>query len=126
MGNLYAHHWPFKQPVTSRGVRRSAFHDRLAGLGGLLRGGGRLGAGQLVRSGKGKEAVYDYSWGRQNWFDYSAAEHMAVREGVGVYDLSSMAVFLLQGPDSERVLQRICANNVAVDLGPGGLHPASQ
>jgi len=116
VGNLYAHHWPFKQPVTSRGVRRSPFHDRLAGMGacfGVVAGWERAN----WFAPPGMEASYGYSWGRQNWFDYSAAEHMAVREGVGVYDLTSMAVFLLQGPDSEQVLQRICANDVAVPKG---------
>ena len=30
VGLLYAMHWPFRQPATARGVRRSALHDRLA------------------------------------------------------------------------------------------------
>jgi 4-methylaminobutanoate oxidase (formaldehyde-forming) len=39
---------------------------------------------------------------------------MAVRENVGVYDLSSMAKFLVQGHDALAELQRICANNLDV------------
>ena len=116
VGNLYAHHWPFKQPHTSRGARRSPFHDRLAQRGscfGVVAGWER--ANWFAPAGK--KAEYEYSWGRQNWFDWSAAEHMAVRQGVGVYDLSSMAVFLMQGPDSEQVLQRLCGGDVAVPLG---------
>jgi len=66
---------------------------------------------------KGVEPKYEYSWGRQNWFEHSAAEHMAVRENVGVYDLSSMAQFVVQGPDAEKVLQNICANDVAGPIG---------
>ncbi len=31
----------------------------------------------------GTTAAYEYSYGRQNWFAHSAAEHRAVREGVG-------------------------------------------
>ena len=61
--------------------------------------------------------AYEYSYGRQNWFDYSAAEHRAVREAVGVFDLSSFGKFLVQGPDAEVVLNRICANDVAVPVG---------
>ena len=45
------------------------------------------------------------------------AEHMAVRENVGVYDLTSMANFLMQGPDAMAELQHICANNVDVPIG---------
>ena len=33
VGAAYAVHWPYLQPVTSRGVRRSALHDRLAARG---------------------------------------------------------------------------------------------
>ena len=116
VGNLYALHWPFKQPRTSRGARRSAFHDRLAERGacfGVVAGWERAN----WFAPQGVEPKYEYSWGRQNWFEHSAREHLAVRNGVGVYDLSSMAVFLMQGPDSGKVLQRICANNVAVPKG---------
>ncbi len=33
LGLLYAMHWPFRQPETGRGARRSAFHDRLEARG---------------------------------------------------------------------------------------------
>jgi 4-methylaminobutanoate oxidase (formaldehyde-forming) len=66
---------------------------------------------------EGVEPKHEYSWHRQNWFPYQAEEHMAVREGVGMYDLSSMGKFLVQGRDAETVLQKICANDVAVPVG---------
>ena len=116
VGNLYADHWPFKQPHTARPVRTSVLHDRLAGLGacfGVTAGWER--ANWFARPGLAAE--YAYSWGRQNWFDCSAEEHMAVREGVGLYDLSSMGKFLLQGRDAEAAAQKICANDVAVPPG---------
>jgi glycine cleavage system T protein len=116
VGLLYAHHWPYRQPETARGVRCSPLHDRLAARGacfGVVAGWER--ANWFAPPGVAPE--YRYGWGRQNWFAYSAAEHRAVREGVGLYDLSSMAKFELQGPDSEAVLQRICANDVAVHAG---------
>jgi 4-methylaminobutanoate oxidase (formaldehyde-forming) len=65
----------------------------------------------------GIDPKYEYSWGRQNWFDYSAAEHMAVRNGVGLYDLTSMANFRCQGRDAKDVLQRVCANDIDVPVG---------
>lgn len=116
VGRLYADHWPFRQHDTARNVRRSVLHDRLATRGacfGVVAGWERAN----WFAPEGVEPKYEYSWGRQNWFDYSAAEHMAVREGVGIYDLSSMAVFLLQGRDAEPILQRIAANDVNVTLG---------
>jgi 4-methylaminobutanoate oxidase (formaldehyde-forming) len=66
---------------------------------------------------EGIEPKYEYSWGRQNWFDYSADEHLAVRNGVGVYDLTSFAKFRCEGPDATSVLQRISANNIDGPIG---------
>jgi 4-methylaminobutanoate oxidase (formaldehyde-forming) len=66
---------------------------------------------------KGEKAEYVYSYGRQNWFPYAAAEHRAVREGVALFDMTSFGKFLVQGRDAEKVLQNICANNVAVPAG---------
>src|SRR3546814_13635606 len=64
-----------------------------------------------------EQPEYRYSWGRQNWFDHAAAEHKAVREGVGLFDLTSFAKFRVEGRDAEAVLQRISANDVAVAPG---------
>jgi 4-methylaminobutanoate oxidase (formaldehyde-forming) len=116
VGLLYADHWPFKQPQTARSVRRSPLHDRLEARGacfGVVAGWERAN----WFAPEGVEPKYEYGWGRQNWFEYSAAEHMAVRKGVGVYDLTSMAKFRCQGRDATAVLQRICANDVDVPIG---------
>ena len=67
---------------------------------------------------KGVEPKYEYSWGRQNWFEYSAREHMNIRENVGIYDLTSMGKFLFQGKDARKNSpEAICANDVAVPVG---------
>ena len=60
---------------------------------------------------------YEYSYGRQNWFEHSANEHRAVRNAVGVFDQSSFAKFRLEGADATRVLNRVCANDI--DVAPG-------
>ncbi|HLZ99740.1 MAG TPA: aminomethyltransferase family protein, partial [Steroidobacteraceae bacterium] len=61
--------------------------------------------------------IYAYSYGRQNWFEHSAREHRAVRDGVGIFDQSSFAKFRLEGRDALKVLNRVCANDVAVAPG---------
>ncbi len=116
LGLLYAMHWPFRQPETARGVRRSVLHDRLAARGACF---GETAGWERANwyAPAGVEPVYAYSYGRQNWFAHSAAEHQAVRESVGLFDLSSFGKFLVQGPDAEAVLNRICANDVAVPVG---------
>jgi Glycine cleavage system T protein (aminomethyltransferase) len=60
---------------------------------------------------------YEYSFGRPNWFEHSAAEHRAVREAVGVFDTSSFGKLLVQGRDAAAVLQRVSAGDVAAEPG---------
>ena len=116
LGLLYDMHWPFRQPATARGVRRSVLHDRLKDLGACF---GETAGWERANwfAPAGVKAEYQYSYGRQNWFEHSAAEHKAVRQAVGLFDQSSFAKFVVQGPDAERVLNRICANDVAVPVG---------
>ena len=116
LGLLYAMHWPFRQPETARGVRRSILHDRLAAQGACF---GETAGWERPNwyAPAGVKAEYAYSYGRQNWFDYSAAEHQAVRNAVGIFDQSSFAKFVVQGPDAEAVLNRISANNMSVPVG---------
>ena len=113
---LYANHWPFRQVETARPVRRTVLHDRVASRGacfGVVMGWERAN----WYAPPGIPPTYAYSFGRQNWFPYVAEEHRAVRETVGVFDQSSFAKLLLEGPDAETLLQHLCANDVAVAPG---------
>ena len=116
LGLLYAMHWPHRQKESARGARRSPLHDRLAARGACF---GEVAGWERANwfAPEGVRPVYEYSYGRQNWFDHSAEEHRAVREAVGLFDQTSFGKFLLQGRDSREVLQRICAGDV--DVPPG-------
>ncbi len=56
-------------------------------------------------------------WERDDAFAIRADEHRVVREAVGMLDMSLMAKFIVQGRDAERVLNLVCANDVAVPVG---------
>ncbi len=118
LGLLYATHFPFRQFETARGVRQSAVHDRLVAAGACH---GEAFGWERPNwyAPAGVEAKYEYSYGRQNWFEYSAAEHRAVRDSVGLFDQSSFAKFRLEGRDAMRVLNYVCANDI--DVAPGRL-----
>jgi 4-methylaminobutanoate oxidase (formaldehyde-forming) len=118
LGLLYATHYPFKQYETARGVRRSAIHDRLVAAGACH--GEAYGWERPNWYGEpGSTPRYEYSYGRQNWFEANAAECKAVRETVGLFDQSSFAKFRIEGRDACAVLNRVCANDV--DVAPGKL-----
>ena len=116
LGLLYAMHWPFRQAESARGVRKSALHDRLAAAGACF---GEVAGFERANwfGAPGTQPRYEYSYGRQYWFEHSAAEHQAVRERVGLFDQSSFAKFVLRGRDATAVLGRICANDIDVPIG---------
>jgi len=58
----------------------------------------------------GREEDYSYRW--NNTFDVVRDECLAVRERVGLLDLSGFAKYEVSGPDAESFLNRICANRM--------------
>ncbi|HET7408595.1 MAG TPA: FAD-dependent oxidoreductase [Paracoccaceae bacterium] len=116
LGLLYADHFPYRQPETARGLRRSPIHEHLKARGAVFgEAAGWERANWFAREGQARE--YRYSWGRQNWFDNAAEEHRAVREGVGLFDMTSFGKIRVEGPDAEDVLQRICGADIRVAPG---------
>ena len=116
LGLLYADHFPNRQFATSRGVRRSPLHQHLADRGAVFgEAAGWERANWFAR--KGQEREYRYDWGRQNWFDNQRAEHMAVRTGVGLFDMTSFGKIRVEGRDACALLNRLCAGELDVPAG---------
>jgi 4-methylaminobutanoate oxidase (formaldehyde-forming) len=118
LGHTYAMHWPFYQYKTARDRIQSPLHQVLKEQGACFGEVAGYERPNWFAQG-GAKAEYQYSYKRQNWFDFYAEEHRAVRESVGIYDISSFAKFEVAGPDAEQALQWICAGDVAVE--PGNL-----
>ncbi|HIG26184.1 MAG TPA: FAD-dependent oxidoreductase [Acidimicrobiia bacterium] len=116
LGLLYAMHWPFRQVETARGVRKSPFFDRLNALGACH---GEAGGWERPNwfAPAGVEPEYQYTYGRQNWFEHSAAEHRACREGAALFDQTSLAKLLVQGPDAARLLNHLSSADIDVEPG---------
>lgn len=112
LGMVYQTHFPGKSMQTARGIKRSPVHDRLAAQGAYFRDvSGWEGADWYAGPGQTAK-VEELTWGRQNWFDTWAREHRAIREGVGLMDMSFMAKFRVQGSDAGAVLDRMSTNRV--------------
>jgi 4-methylaminobutanoate oxidase (formaldehyde-forming) len=116
LGLLYAMHWPYYQYRTARGARRSVLHDRLVAAGACM--GETAGWERPMWFGSpGSTPEYEYSYGRQNWFDACGEECRAVRDGVALFDQASFAKFIVQGPDAGAILNRMSTANVDVPVG---------
>lgn len=116
LGLLYAMHWPNRQFETARNARRTPFHDRLLSAGAVM---GELHGWERANwfAGPADNPVYEYSFGHQNWFDATRREAQGVQNGVGLFDQTSMAKFLVQGKDAGRILNRISTANMLVEPG---------
>ncbi len=116
LGLHYAIAYPGREPGTARDLRQTPLHSRLAARG--ARFGTRMGwerPSYFVPSGESVSETLTFD--RPGWFERVAAEHRAAREAVAVFDQSSFGKLLVQGRDAERLLQRVCANDLAVKPG---------
>ncbi|HEY6434710.1 MAG TPA: FAD-dependent oxidoreductase, partial [Acetobacteraceae bacterium] len=116
LGLHYAMPWPNRELASARPLRRSPLYDRLAAEGAVF--GSKMGwerANWFAQPSSPRETAY--SFGRQNWFAAVGEEHRACRESVALFDMTSFAKLLLQGRDAERVLQHLCANDMAIPPG---------
>ncbi len=116
LGLVYACHYPTRAPLTARGAKRSAFHERLAA------------AGAFFRDVSGWESPDWYSpdeppdpgplsFGRMRWFPLWQAEHEAARSAVIAMEMSFMSKFFVEGRDAAAVLDRISTARVAGTVG---------
>ena len=116
LGLLYADHFPYRQKATARGIRRTPFHHHLLEQGAVM---GELAGWERANwfANPGQTPEYAYSWKRQSFFDNIAAEHRAVRENVGMYDMSSFGKIRVEGPDACAFLNHIGGGQYDVPVG---------
>ncbi|MEO8292790.1 MAG: FAD-dependent oxidoreductase [Actinomycetota bacterium] len=116
LGGLYEMHWPAKQPVTARGLRRVPLFAQLREAGAAMgQAAGWERANWFEPGGLDPEVRYDFE--DPSWFAAVREEVQATREAVALYDLSTYAKFLVQGPQALEGLQRLCTSNLDVAVG---------
>ncbi len=116
LGLLYADHYPYRQKATARGVRRSPLHEHLRTHGAVF---GELAGWERANwfADEGQDRTYKYDWKGQNWFSNQAREHDAVRNHVGLYDMSSFGKIRVDGPDAQAFLDRMAGGDMDVRVG---------
>ena len=107
--HMYYCYKPAEQHKVGRNLRKSALHDTLAKHGAQF---AQIFGWERARwydaSGEGE----NFSFRRSNWWNAVRGEALAVRERVGLMDLSTFAKFDVKGKDAYAFLNRICANKV--------------
>lgn len=101
--------------MTARGVRRTPLHEHLSARGAVF---GEVAGWERAnwfadRSG----AEYRYAWGGRTGLRNQKTEHMAVRENVGLFDMSSFGKIPVEGRDAMAFLNRVCAGQMDVAVG---------
>ena len=116
LGLLYADHYPYRQKATARGVRRTPFHQHLLDRGAVM---GELAGWERANwfARAGQIPAYEYAWTRQNFFQNVAEEHRAVRENIGMYDMSSFGKLRVEGPDATAFLNHVGGGQFDVPVG---------
>ena len=115
-GKHYTMAWPSEEHESGRPCRRSPLYDRLKSAGAVF--GEKLGWERPNWFAEpGEEARDIYTFGQPNWHGPVGREHTAAREAAVLFDQSSFAKFILQGPDAEAALQWIAANRVDKPVG---------
>ena len=121
---------PGEQWASNRDVRLAPFHARQRrARGGVLRGR-RLGAAAVVRVER-RRCVEEYGdrvtrreaeWDARWWSPIINAEHLAMRDGAGMVDLTAFAIFDIAGPGALAAVQRVAMRQMDVADRPGRLH----
>jgi len=117
LGRLYAMHWPALQPDFGRGVRRTPFLPQLREAGGAIGEAAGWERAAWFQPGATEEPLWIYDFERPSWFGPVGEEMRAARTGVALFDLSTYAKFLVQGPDAVAGMQRLCTSDVDVAVG---------
>jgi 4-methylaminobutanoate oxidase (formaldehyde-forming) len=65
----------------------------------------------------GDEGLRPRGWAGERWSPAIGAEHLATRERAGLFDESSFAKLAVSGPGAAALLEHLCDNRVARDVG---------
>ena len=116
LGLHYRMAWPGWQMETARdsaNTRASgilAIHQKQHACFGNTAGWER----PLFYAPTAEQATIEYSFGKQNWFEWVNEEVLACRNNVAIIDQSTFGKFVVQGPQAVETLQRICGQNIDV------------
>lgn len=112
---------PREQPQDQRGLRRSPYYPHQRALDAEFYESGGWEVPQWYGANESLLEEYDVpersGWQGREWSPVQGAEHQAVRDRVGMYDLSRYTNIEVTGPGAVEFLQRLFANDMDVSVG---------
>lgn len=114
---------PQEQIRDPRDVRLSPFHSRLVEQKAhFFQSSGWETAQWFEENARLLEQYEDRiplrdGWAAKFWSPIQGAEHLAVRDGVGMFNLTPLAIIEVAGPGALAFLNRLCANQIDKPVG---------
>ena len=119
--DYYRLRFPYDADVAGRPRRLSPLHQRLRQAGAVFGTKAGWERADLHRPGRKStrngRMSRERGWARPDWFERVGEEHRAVRERVGIIDLSSFGKIAVAGPGALALLERVCANEIDRPIG---------
>ena len=115
----YDIHYPFEERQAGRPLRVSpaySWHRERGAAFGEKSGWERVNWYES-NAGGGDESLRPRGWAGKHWSPAIGAEHIACREGAALFDESSFSKLEVAGPGAADLLEWLCANRVARDVG---------
>jgi glycine cleavage system aminomethyltransferase T/glycine/D-amino acid oxidase-like deaminating enzyme len=113
---------PREQWASERDLRTAPYHHRTEALGAVYFQAGGWERPHWYESNAPLVEHYGiadrpHEWDARWWSPIQNAEHLAMRERVGMVDLAPFVVFEVTGPGALGYLQHLAVNNVDVEIG---------
>ncbi len=124
--DCYSHrfkiHFPYEERDAGRPLRTRPVYERQKQMGAVF--GFSYGwEHPLWFAPEGTAPVEEYGFERQNWFEPVASECTALRNAVGIIDISNFGKYRIQGDGAGEWLDRVVANRVPDEIGRSCLAP---
>lgn len=114
---------PLQQMENPRNVRLAPYHHRLVEQGAHFHSAAGWEVAHWYEENSRLLEKYEekiparQGWEALNWSPIQGAEHLAVREGVGLFNIAAFAKFEVYGPGALKFLNYIAANDVDKGIG---------
>ncbi len=123
-GHRFKIHYPYEERAAGRPVRTRPIYEQQKKMGAIF-GLNCAWEHPLWFSDKsqGEPSEETYGFERQNWFDPIGRECKALRNAVGVIDISNFAKYSIKGNGARAWLDKVVANKVPTKTGYSCLTP---